>query len=757
MKITALLFSILLCATAYAADHLDSLISAQRIRAGDRAAIVFSVLDHPEQYRLTNSEREDLRFLLAYLPLGDLASMSGDDLLENVRLAEKARGEFTWSSQVSAELYRFFILPHRCTQEPFVYWRKPFQDELAPRVRNLSMTAAALEVNHWCHEKATYKPSDSRDQDPLTTIRAGLGRCEEEMILAICALRSVGIPARQCYTPYWAHQDDNHAWVEVWADGKWHYFGACEPEPLLDRGWFTEAAARAMLVVSTAYGEYFGSEPVLRCYNRSTLINSTAVYGSARRLQVTLLNANGIPVYGGKVLFNLWNYGTLMPAMSLETDKNGVVVLNCGRGDWFLSAGSDSTAALRYIPASDSIVTLRLGNLSSVQTLQQANYSPPPKQTIPGAPGDSLFACRVMREDSLRESLWTTWAREIGTPLSEVKQIKPDSVYVASLLQPGMQESELLKVLRNARGNWGQLVAFLTGSFPTIKSSGITYASRQQLARYQILATLSEKDARDFSLCGLEDAVQDFALHTTFDDSLLQVRIAAFDSVSRARFLENEAAPRIFQEPSIKWRQFVVDFFTQHSALVTSQQVTALLNWLRTNITVESPPDRDRLGPPLTPAQTLELRRGTQRDLEVLYVGLCRVREIPARLDPVTNRVQRWSDSSWADVTLQTETKKAEPAKLRGKLFVEAVADTTLQTAKYYKDWCVALWDKDHLEDVDFGYLTPYREQKWPQELPAGIYCLSSGFRRADGSAPASFHWFTIEAGKDMHIPLSFR
>ena len=31
-------------------------------------------------------------------------------------------------------------------------------------------------------------------------------------------------------------------------DGNWHYLGACEPEPLLDLGWFEYAASRAMLI-----------------------------------------------------------------------------------------------------------------------------------------------------------------------------------------------------------------------------------------------------------------------------------------------------------------------------------------------------------------------------------------------------------------------------------------------------------------------------------------------------------------------------
>lgn len=68
-------------------------------------------------------------------------------------------------------------------------------------------------------------------------VKTAYGRCGEESTFTVAALRSVGIPARQVYTPRWAHTDDNHAWVER-ADGEWYFFGACEPEPVLNLGWF---------------------------------------------------------------------------------------------------------------------------------------------------------------------------------------------------------------------------------------------------------------------------------------------------------------------------------------------------------------------------------------------------------------------------------------------------------------------------------------------------------------------------------------
>lgn len=81
------------------------------------------------------------------------------------------------------------------------------------------MYDAVLEVNHWCHEKVIYTPTDIRTSAPMATVKTAYGRCGEESTFLVAALRAVGIPARQVYTPRWAHTDDNHAWVEAWVDG----------------------------------------------------------------------------------------------------------------------------------------------------------------------------------------------------------------------------------------------------------------------------------------------------------------------------------------------------------------------------------------------------------------------------------------------------------------------------------------------------------------------------------------------------------
>ena len=214
--------------------------------------------------RLTSAERDALTFLYAYMPLGDIACYDGDFFLKNVQTSLQARAEMPWGKSIPDREFRHFVLPVRVNNENLDSSRWVFYNELKPRIEHLSLYDAVLEVNHWCHEYVTYTPSDARTSSPLASIKTAYARCGEESTFLVAALRSVGIPARQVYTPRWAHTDDNHAWVEAWVDGEWYFLGACEPEPVLNLGWFNAPASRGMLMHTKVFGKYDGPEEVLR-------------------------------------------------------------------------------------------------------------------------------------------------------------------------------------------------------------------------------------------------------------------------------------------------------------------------------------------------------------------------------------------------------------------------------------------------------------------------------------------------------------
>ena len=148
-----------------------------------------------------------------------------------------------WGKVIPEDLFRHFVLPVRVNNEHLDSARIVFYEELKNRVKSLSLYDAILEVNHWCHEKAIYTPPMPVPVRLWQRYARHTG-VWRGIYLLVAALRSVGIPARQVYTPRWAHTDDNHAWVEAWADGKWYFLGACEPEPVLNLGWFNAPASR---------------------------------------------------------------------------------------------------------------------------------------------------------------------------------------------------------------------------------------------------------------------------------------------------------------------------------------------------------------------------------------------------------------------------------------------------------------------------------------------------------------------------------
>lgn len=67
-----------------------------------------------------------------------------------------------------AELFFTYVLCVRVNNEDLDKSREWIYRQLVDRVKDKkTMVEAALEVNYWCYEKATYIPSDDRTLAPL--------------------------------------------------------------------------------------------------------------------------------------------------------------------------------------------------------------------------------------------------------------------------------------------------------------------------------------------------------------------------------------------------------------------------------------------------------------------------------------------------------------------------------------------------------------------------------------------------------------
>ena len=349
------------------------------------------------------TEREKyLAWMYESMSLPDSLDYSRQYWEENIDKTLEVRREMAWN--VPEREFRHFVLPLRVNNESLDNFRTRYADTLCKRVKGMDMAEAALEINHWCHEQTTYQPSDARTSSPEQTIARGVGRCGEESVLAVAALRAAGIPARQVYTPRWAHTDDNHAWVEVWADGKWWFMGACEPEPRLNMAWFNAPVSRAMLLHTRVFGDYRGKEDVISRQPGLTEINVISGYVPSRENHITVLDTCGRPVGGARVEYKIYNYAEFYTVASYLTDSQGHSSLNTGKGDLLVWAHKDGMFGFAVAGGGQTEVVLshKVGECFSADI----NIEPPvenPIVTDADAADIAFNAERLAREDSIRE------------------------------------------------------------------------------------------------------------------------------------------------------------------------------------------------------------------------------------------------------------------------------------------------------------------------------------------------------------------
>lgn len=280
-----------------------------------------------------------LNFLLENCSNNDLAVLTKDYLLKNIKFAIKSK-EFKYTNYPE-DIFKHFVLPHRVSQEPLENWREIFYAELKPLVEEIEdIEEAAILVNLWSLEQMTFKQTSGRDQAPLTTIKRGVGRCEEMMIIYIAAARSVGIPARSASVPFWNFTNNNHAWVEIWTPDGWKYTGGAEPSNSLNKAWFTKTTQRATLITSRAFGNY-ESKNTIKQKNNSTTISSIEYYTDFEYIQIKVKDVDDNPVPDATVVLYAASYGGLFPIIELKTDEIGLVKIPLGKGTVFVTAFKD--------------------------------------------------------------------------------------------------------------------------------------------------------------------------------------------------------------------------------------------------------------------------------------------------------------------------------------------------------------------------------------------------------------------------------
>ena len=660
----------------------------------------------------TVAENEALEFLYAYMPLADVTDYTTAFYLQNVKTTFEARKEMSWGSKVPQLLFRHFVLPLRVNNENLDDARQVFFKELKDRVNGMSMYDAILEVNHWCHEKVTYRPADARTSAPLSTVRSAYGRCGEQSTFTVTALRAVGIPARQVYTPRWAHTDDNHAWVEAWADGKWYFLGACEPEAVLNLGWFNAPAARAMLTHTKAFGDYNGPEEVLLRTSNYTEINLIGNYGETARIDFNVVDENGKAVENARVDFKIYNYAEFYSAVTKYTDAAGKTYLTAGKGDLMIWASKDGKYGFSKASfGKENIVTIHMNrdarNLAGFVAYKDSfDIVPPMGQAVlpevtPEQRAKNL--ARFAYEDSVRHAyLATFYTPETARKAAEANGLPADKVTDFLVASSG-NHAVILDFLVKHKDNLDRAIA--------------------------LLSTLSAKDLRDMQMDILDDSFN-----------------AKSDQVS----------PRVEDEMIIHpFKQFFEKTFSKKDAEKFRKDPAQLVAWVKANIRLN--PDKRALEIAQTPVGVWNARLTDNRSRKVFFVDVARSLGIEAQVDPVTKKTQYKKGGEWIDVDFDAN---GQVTVGKGTLVLDYKNNGTVDDPKYYSHFTLTRINEDgstRLMEYDEGGITWSNTFKKGVTLDAGIYALVSGTRLANGSVLSAMQIFRVEADKTTKVEMQLR
>lgn len=662
---------------------------------------------------LPQKEKEALQFLYAYMPLSDITDYPGAFYHKNVLASYKAREEMPWGKDVPEREFNHFVVPVRINNENLDDSRFVFYEELKDRVKDLSMYDAVLEINHWCHEKANYKGSDSRTSSPLATVKTSWGRCGEESTFLVAALRAMCIPARQVYTPRWAHCDDNHAWVEAYVDGEWHFLGACEPEPVLDLGWFNAPASRTLLLHTRVFGRYYGPEEVIDITPNHTEINVVDNYADASKMTVKVVDVEGNPVPNARVEFKIYNYAEFCGVAVKFTDENGETWMTAGKGDMLVYASDRAKFGFEEMPFGEkNEVVVKLDKCYGKDMMVEYNITPPAENAkMPNvtpemrAENDRRFAY----EDSIRNA------------------------YIASF--PRKFRDERVKTLvEKSWGNYQTIIDF------------IKYAEKKgkREMALNLLSEVSDKDLRDISMAVLMD---------NLDNS-----VRGKGDIYNAYILN----PRVSNEMLYPYKEYLSNYFDKEQSEKFRNNPQELVDWIKDSIVINN--NLNIRGIPMSPQSVLKARVTDTRSRGIFFVSTARSLGIASRIDPVTAKVQYLKDNVWVDVKFDEGMTEAAPAP-QGVLMAKYVPSGALTDLRYYTHFSIKKFDdvnfdllaydaKDPGMDVGEQYSTLFENGL---TLDEGYYVLTTGTRLSDGSVLARMQFFTIRPNETTNIDLVMR
>lgn len=648
------------------------------------------------------------KFLISNLPPDDRATITADLLLDDIDFAFLARETMSWGKDISWSDFLHYVLPHRVSQEKAVNWRRPFYKEILPLVAGCkNIKDAILRINRWCFEKTGFKSTQRWDQNPLMTINRGYGRCEEAVILTVCALRAAGIPARQTMVPAWQHSNDNHTWTEVLIHNKWHFMESANPDFGLDDSWFRGSARKAPLVVSFAYGQLRNHrDPIQKRSFGCTILNSTARYAPADTLKIKLIDKNGNPVKG-RIFISVYNYGSFRPVSVIEANDEGNADIILGPGSVLLSSADGKDSAFKistWIPGEASgrdRITLRLAPDSNPprQTLMRFSFNDKaalesPDENSEGAKKkdlDNLKQKRLNEFTSLSEAA-TQFSRDHGSIMAKSGRNLPE-ILLADNLCPVNDKYYFYKMLEEMPA-----------------ADLCSYTSDELLDNLR-LSLQARGKAESQGITYNNDIFEKFVLN-----------------------------PRILYEQPEPWRRVLTARFTPKN--FTPESINLFCSRLKKI-------SRGNLGSQMTPAAVLNSKKySTDSEVCIFAVAALRSSGIPARALTDEDWIEFYDGNSWLPLFPGLPDKLGDKKATKAcKSFYNNWATITFNVSslkkdghypQYFKDFTISRKiDNSYFSSVENSISGDFDNKKniWRLKVPKNTYWLIHGIRNSNGEA----------------------
>ncbi|WP_273326795.1 transglutaminase domain-containing protein [Vallitalea guaymasensis] len=658
-------------------------------------------------------EQYCIKFLYTCMPLSDMANYSFDIYLSYVRHGLFLKENMPWGEKIPANIFLKYVMFYRINNENIEDCRRTFYNNLIDRIKDKDMPEAVIEVNYWCLEQATYQTTDERTASPLTVLRSAYGRCGEESTFTVTALRSVGIPARQVYVPRWSHCDDNHAWVEVWCDGKWNYLGACEPEPSLNIGWFTAAASRAMLINSRIFTSMNNvnqivDEELISKNDKAALVNSIENYADTKKLVVKILNSNNKPMDKVKVRFEVLNYSEFYPVATVITNNDGIAGVTLGLGDIYIHAVKDNRFINKLVDTrnQDEIVLSWNDSIIEEVVVEDIDIVPPIDN----------MKYAISLTDSEKESGKKRFAKcNDKRKQKESNFITHDDV--SKLMNENNYKDDALKdIFIKSKGNYQEIKAFIDSKLKCSIDDKI-----------MLLTSLSNKDYTDITNNILkEHLIYSMEYKSNYPEEIFQ------------NYIIN---PRVHFEMITNYRKSILDYFDVDTKNRFIEHPTSIWDYIDTYITELPKLEYNPLS--TNPVDLLKLKKGNSMSKKILFVAICRTLGIPARIDKENLELQYYTEDRFINVN----------HILQKSLIKLTLINEDNTNWKYWLNFTIAKLNNGVYETLDLVD-REWVNDKLTLELEPGNYRIITSNRMPNGSIFSKKYCFILFVEKELGLSL---